>query len=243
LPLTSGNPKIELAADGVRWTLTLPISMRRWQFIFIAVLVALLFGGGSKAMTVAPNRWTPEKGNPAYTHDGVGNLTSILYPQSSILCAYDGLNRLTNMVDAAGNHGFAWTPASQLASEWDAWATNFYGYSQGLRIGLTNVEPGGNWVQTYSYDDGWRLQAILSPAGDFGYGYNPGSASPLVTGIALPNGANIVNSYDSLARLRQTSLNNYWGHALDSYTYTPDPLGLRTNIVKGSVFIFCILQD
>jgi hypothetical protein len=138
------------------------------------------------------------------------------------------------MVDLAGNHAFArGQPASQLASECDAWATNFYGYSQGLRIGLTNVEPGGNWVQTYSYDDGWRLQAILSPAGDFGYSYNLGSASPLVTGISLPNGANIVNSYDSLARLRQTSLNNYWGHALDSYTYTPDPLGLRTNIVRG----------
>ena len=42
-----------------------------------------------------------------------------------------------------------------------------------------------------------------------------------------------MNYYDSLARLTGTVLNNYWGHTLDGYTYTPDTLGLRTNIVRN----------
>lgn len=37
---------------------------------------------------------------------------------------------------------------------------------------------------------------------------------------------------DSLARLDYTALVNKWGHVLDGYGYTHDPLGLRTNIVR-----------
>ncbi len=74
---------------------------------------------------------------------------------------------------------------------------------------------------------------VVSPAGVFAYSYNFQPASSLVTGIQLPNGATIANSYDSLARLTGTALNDHWNHALDSYTYTPDALGLRTNIVRN----------
>jgi RHS repeat-associated protein len=74
---------------------------------------------------------------------------------------------------------------------------------------------------------------IVSPAGTFGYSYNFQPAASLVTEISLPNGANITNSFDSLARLTQTSLNNYWGHILDGYSYGYDSLGLRTNITRN----------
>jgi RHS repeat-associated protein len=74
---------------------------------------------------------------------------------------------------------------------------------------------------------------LVSPAGAFNYTYAFQPASSLVTGLSLPTGANIANSYDTLARLHQTALNNYWGHTLDGYTYTPDPLGLRTNILRN----------
>ena len=67
----------------------------------------------------------------------------------------------------------------------------------------------------------------------FGYGYQFPAPLDLPSAITLPNGANIVNSYDTLARLTGTALNNYWGHTLDGYAYTPDPLGLRTNIVRN----------
>jgi len=75
--------------------------------------------------------------------------------------------------------------------------------------------------------NGWRLQSLASPEGGFNYFY-PNSASGLVTGVSLPNGATITNGYDSLARLTGTALVNHWGHVLDGYIYTPDYLGLRT---------------
>jgi RHS repeat-associated protein len=181
------------------------------------------------------NRWTPEKGNTGYTFDNVGNLKSIVYPQQTNSFAYDALNRLTNMVDAVGTTAFSYTPAGRLQTENGPWAndTLTYTYVQGLRTALTLSQTTSNWSESFGYDSGWRLQTLTSPAGSFTYGYNFQPASSLVTGISLPNGANIVNSYDSLARLTGTALNNHWTHPLDSYTYTPDALGLRTNIVRN----------
>ena len=181
------------------------------------------------------NRWTPEKGNTGYTYDNVGNLKSIAYPQQTINYAYDALNRLTNMVDAVGTTTFSYTPAGRLQSENGPWAndTLTYTYVQGLRTVLTLSQTTSNWSQSFGYDLGWRMTNTVSPAGSFTYSYNFQPASSLVTGIQLPNGANIVNSYDSLARLTGTALNNHWSHTLDSYTYTPDALGLRTNIVRN----------
>jgi RHS repeat-associated protein len=183
------------------------------------------------------NRWTPEKGNTGYTFDNVGNLTNIAYAsQSSHLSyAYDALNRLTNMVDAVGTTAFSYTPAGRLQSENGPWANDALTstYVQGLRTALTLSQTTSNWSESFGYDAGWRMTNVVSPAGAFAYSYNFQPASSLVTGIQLPNGANIVNSYDSLARLTGTALNNHWAHALDSYTYTPDALGLRTNIVRN----------
>jgi len=181
------------------------------------------------------NRWTPEKGNTSYSYDNVGNLKSIVYPQQTITYAYDALDRLTNMVDAVGTTAFSYTPAGRIQSENGPWTNDMltYTYIQGLRTALTLSQTTSNWSQSYGYDSGWRLKTLTSPAGSFTYSYNFQPASALVTGVALPNGANIVNSYDSLARLTGTVLNNYWGHTLDGYSYTPDALGLRTNIVRN----------
>ena len=139
------------------------------------------------------------------------------------------------MVDAVGTTAFSYTPAGRLQSENGPWASDTltYTYVQGLRTALTLSQTTSNWSQSYGFDSGWRMTGITSPAGNFGYNYNFQPASSLVTGISLPNGAKIVNSYDPLARLTGTALNNYWGHTLDGYTYMPDALGLRTNIVRN----------
>jgi len=181
------------------------------------------------------NRWTPEKGNTGYTYDNVGNLKSIVYPQQTISYAYDALNRLTNMIDGVGSTAFGYTPAGQLQSESGPWANDSltYTYAQGLRTALTLAQTTGNWLQTYGFDTTWRMTNTVSPAGAFVYSYNFQPGSSLITGIHFPNWANVTNGFDSLGRLRQTVLNNYWGHPLDSYTYTPDALGLRTNIVRN----------
>lgn len=183
------------------------------------------------------NRWTPQFGNTSYSRDALGNVLAVSYPQSSISYTYDALNRLQKMVDDSGTNTFGYTAAGQLLSADGPWAsdTATYSYGQQLRETLTLAQPsGGNWQQTYGYDSAWRLQSLSSPAGSFGYGFggaNP--ASPLVLSLTLPNAASITNHYDSLARLDYTALVNHWGHTLDGYGYSHDPLGLRTNITRN----------
>lgn len=186
------------------------------------------------------NRWTPQFANTVYAFDGAGNLTNISYPGTgtpSVSYAYDALNRVKTMVDGAGTDTFTYTAAGQLQSESNPWANAAlnYAYSQLLRETLTLSEPSGSWSQTYGYDSAWRLQSLASPSGTFGYSYTVGaSASPasLVRSLSLANGASITNHFDALSRMDYTALLNHWGHVLDGYGYTHDPLGLRTNISR-----------
>jgi YD repeat-containing protein len=214
----------------------------RWQYNQYGWLTNKMDGLGRTDFNYAynangwvTNRWTPEKGNTAYSYDGVGNLKAIVYPIQTINYAYDALNQLTNMIDASGTNMFSYTPLGQLQNETGPWPSDAvgYSYSQGLRMNMSLTQPVGSWSENYTYDSGWRLQTLTSMAGSFSYNYNFQPASSLVTAIALPNGASVANGYDALARLRQTALVNYWGHTLDGYSYIPDPLGLRTNIVRS----------
>jgi RHS repeat-associated protein len=173
--------------------------------------------------------------NTSYTYDPVGNLTSIIYPQLTVSNQYDAVNELTNMTDGVGTTKFTYTATGQLSSETAPWTNNTISkmYSQGRRTNLSLSQPSGSWSQAYAYDAEWRMTNITSPAGAFDYSYTtPNPASALISGLTLPNGASIANSYDSLARLTDTSLNNYWGHTLDGYLYGLDPLGLRTNMTR-----------
>jgi RHS repeat-associated protein len=185
------------------------------------------------------NRYTPQYGNTSYLTDPAGNVTNILYSSStpSVALAFDPLNRLTNMIDAVGVTRFTWTATSQLQTEIGPWtsSTASNSYSQGLRtaFSLNNAQT-APFALNYSYDSGRRMAGITTPAGPFGYGYGAASAaSALVKTISLPNAAYVTNHYDGLGRLDFTALANYWGHVLDGYTYTHDPLGLRTNILRN----------
>jgi hypothetical protein len=75
------------------------------------------------------------------------------------------------------------------------------------------------------------MTGLSSPAGGFAYNY-AASASALIQSLGLPNAAVITYDYDSLARLTNTSLADYWGHVLDGYGYGLDPLGQRTNLSR-----------
>jgi RHS repeat-associated protein len=181
------------------------------------------------------NRWTPARGNTAYTYDAVGNRTAILYPQSSVLYSYDALNRLKNMVDSLGTTVYGYDAAGQLLSAGGLWPNDAVSYTYTNRERATlNV---GAWSQGYTYDTARRLTGLTSPAGAFGYGYGVGpsapAASPLVRSIQLPNTASITNAYDPVARLTGTYLTRGTDHhVLDGYTYAYDLLGQRTNVLR-----------
>jgi len=182
------------------------------------------------------NRWTPQFGDTIYRYDAAGNLTNVLAfaPQvASLGYAYDALNRLKGMSDAAGATAFTYTPAGRIETEngpWDS-DTVTYGYSQGLR---NTLSLGSALANSYGYDLAGRLTSLGSLAGAFGYEYQ--GLAPLVSRITLPNFSSVTNHYDAMARLDYTALRNRWGQVLDGYSYTHDPAGLRTNIVRNLGF-------
>ena len=137
------------------------------------------------------NRWSKAKGNTYYSYDNVGNITFVNYPASTdVTLAYDALNRLTNMVDAAGTTKYTYTSASDLLTEDGPWTSDTVTYTYGssvphLRTALGLQQPSGSWTNGLAYDAARRLQTLSGPMGSFTYTYQgPGN---LWTNLALPS--------------------------------------------------------
>src|SRR5439155_18753765 len=118
------------------------------------------------------------------------------YPASTdITLQYSALNRLTNMVDAAGTTKFTYYAGGLLNTEDGPWAddTVTYTYNKArLRSGLTLQQPTGSWTNGSYYDAAKRLTNVTSQAGTFTYTYSTGvggptSAASLIKKLLLPN--------------------------------------------------------
>jgi YD repeat-containing protein len=187
------------------------------------------------------NRWSAQKGNTTYGYDAVGNLTGVTYPTSHALAfSYNVMNWLTNMSDGVGTTEFTYTQTGQVQSETGPRASDSitYTYYDRLRTELDLQQPNGpDWVQYYGYDAANRITNITSPAGAFGYTYNPGldvaSSSALVAKITLPNTSLVTNTFDSNGRTLSTALYNSGGTDLDSYAYTYNVGNQRTAVVRS----------
>jgi len=163
-----------------------------------------------------------------FRYDPVGNLTNVAYAGTTNIFRYDDLNRLTNMTDISGSTAFSWTDGSQLASEDGPWASDTvtYGYNGKLRSSLTIAAPNASsWLQTYGYDEAYRLTNITAPAGIFSTQYKDPydasfhGASDLVARLELPGGSYIENDRDGLGRLLSTVLKKADATILNSHEY------------------------
>jgi RHS repeat-associated protein len=173
------------------------------------------------------NRYSLAKGPTVYRYDPLGNLTNVDYSggtvtMPSVYLAYDKLNRLTNMVTSGTfTNNYTYDAVGQLLSEGGLWPndTVSYTYSSRLRNSLTLQAPNASaWSQSYSYDTARRLTSLISPAGTFGYIYDPVKLQR-VDELTLPNSAYITNTYDSVARELSTVLKNSGNTVLDSESY------------------------
>jgi len=177
------------------------------------------------------NRWSAAKGATGYRYDAVGNLTNVVYPLSSnILLAYDGLNRLTNMVDGIGNSAYTYDSVGNLLSEDGPWSSDTvnYVYSNRQRSSLSVQSPNASaWTENYAYDQANRLSSITTADGTFTYGYSNGFQG-LVFGIQLPSGGYITNRYDGDARLISTTLKNPLNAVINAYSYAYNQANQRT---------------
>ena len=188
------------------------------------------------------NRWSAAKGNTVYSYDNVGKLTFVDYPSSpDITLQYNALNRLTNMVDAAGTTKFTYYAGGLLNTEDGPWASDTVTYTYNnarLRSGLSLQQPTGTWTNGFTYDAAHRLSTVTSPAGTFTYSYKVGQASRLPIKLALPNTSYITNTYDSVARLTGTYLDNSANTVLDKseYLYNTGNQRIRQMRTDGSYY-------
>jgi RHS repeat-associated protein len=107
-----------------------------------------------------------------------------------------------------------------------------YTYTNRVRANLSLQAPNASpWVQLYAYDPAKRLKTLSSPAGSFGYTYDP-QRSTLPKLLTLPNSAYITNAYDGNARLLSTVLENSTNGVLDSWTYAYNHGNQRTNVTR-----------
>jgi len=192
------------------------------------------------------NRWSQAKGSTLYRFNAMGSLTNVIYPSgtTNLTFHYDGLERMTNMVDSVGTTRITYTlgGSQEIVAEDGPWTgandtvtvTNRLGRSLGVRI----AQPAGSWQQTHGYTGG-RLSSVASPAGTFTYSYTsaagaPASASTLIQRILLPTtggNAYLTNTYDNRGRLLSTQLRNELHAVLNSHAYLLDGL-MRTRMTR-----------
>src|ERR1051325_4369322 len=182
------------------------------------------------------NRWSLGKGDTYYSYDPIGNLTNINFPTSpDVTFAYDGLNRITNMVDGIGTTKYTYSPAGRLLTEDGPFASDTVTnvYSNRLRVALSLQQPAGLWTNGFAYDSTKRLTSVTSSAGEFDYLYDPSLFTHHTSRITLPNTSYITNAFDGNARLIATYLENSGNTVLDSYIYVYNPANQRTNLTRA----------
>jgi len=192
------------------------------------------------------NRWSAAKGNTGYSFDAVGNLLTMNYPVSgTINFSYDSLNRKTNMVDGLGTTKYAYSAAGQLLSEDGPFASDAVtnGYSNRLRTSLSLQQPTGFWTNGFAYDSTKRLTNVTSPAGAFGYVYDPTLFTHHASLVTLPNTSYITNAFDGNARLIATYLKKSDNTVFDSYTYVYNPANQRTNLTRADASTVAYTYD
>jgi RHS repeat-associated protein len=184
------------------------------------------------------SRWSAAKGTTYYTNDAVGNLTYIKYPTSTrVSLLYDWLNRLTNMMDAAGTTKYTYTLGNQILTEAQPWSNSTLTntYLNRLRASLTLQQSTGLWTNKFVYDLAARMTNVTSPAGAFGYTVGAlNTGSRLVKKLLLPNTSYITNTFDSVARLTGTYLDNSSSSVLDSAIYGYNLAGQRTAFTNAA---------
>ena len=157
---------------------------------------------------------------------------------TDITLQYDVLNRVTNMVDAAGTNKYTYYAGGLLRTEGGLWAsdtvTNFYNNAR-LRSGLHLQQPTGTWTNGFTYDAAHRLATVSFSGGTFTNAYKgPGN---LLTNLSLPKGAKITNAFDNVARLTGTYLVSSGGVLnKHEYLYNTGNQRIRHTWTDGSYY-------
>ena len=141
------------------------------------------------------------------------------------------------MVDAVGTTKYTYYAGGLLNTEDGSWSSDSvsYTYNNRLRASLSLQQPTGTWTNGYTWDAAHRLSTVSSSAGTFTYTYPDSQPSTLVKKLSLPNRSYITNTYDNVARLTGTYLDNSSNTVLDKseYLYNTNNQRIRLTRVTG----------
>jgi hypothetical protein len=163
----------------------------------------------------------------------------VFLPKSPVAAAYY-LGRLTVATASSGTLTRTYTNLgafrSALKTEDGPWADDtltFYRTSDRKLDTLALVEPAAAVPRTweFGYDGLNRLKTLESFAGNFTNVYT--GAGGRLNRMNLPGGNWITNWFDPAGQLLGRWLKTSGGTTLDSYVYTHDLTGLRTNLVRS----------
>src|SRR6266566_5032182 len=163
---------------------------------------------------------------------------------------------MTNMVDAAGTTKYTYyaggllntedQPAPRLRQAGGPFASDTVTYTYNnarLRSGLTLQQPTGSWTNGFTWDAAHRLSTETSPAGTFTYTYQVGQASSLPIKLLLPNSCYITNTYDNVARLTATYLENSSNSVLDKNEYLYNTGNQRIRLTRTDASYYTYTYD
>src|SRR2546426_3407987 len=144
------------------------------------------------------------------------------------------------MVDALGTTKYTYYAGGLLNTEDGPWSSDTvsYTYKNRLRASLSLQQATGSWTNGYTWDAAHRLSTETSPAGTFTYNYKVGQASSLPIKLSLPNSSYITNTYDNVARMTGTYLDNSSNTILgkSEYLYNAGNQRIRQTRTDGSYY-------
>jgi YD repeat-containing protein len=141
------------------------------------------------------------------------------------------------MVDANGTTKYTYTAGNQVWTEVQGTSSSTVTntYVNRLRTLLTLQQRTGwpLWTNAFAYDAAGRLTNVTSPAGVFSYNFGS-RPSALVSRLSLPNTSYITNTFDSVARLTGTYLENSANTILDSAVHGYNQANQRTAFTNAA---------
>lgn len=161
---------------------------------------------------------------------------------TQIKLAYDAVNPLTNMIDAAGTSAYTHYAGGFLKTEGGLWVNdtvtyNYHPLVSGLLTNVTVSQPSGTYSATHGYDAAKRLSTATSTAGNFSCLYTNvrglTAAGRRVAKLSLPNSACTASAYDTEARASSTYLKNSGNTTLNSHAYAYNQASQRTQMTQS----------
>jgi RHS repeat-associated protein len=239
---TSGGD-LKLLVDGNRRTTTWVYDQNGWVTNKTDANSTIILTNAYYANGLLSKRWSKAKGLTQYGYDQVGNLTNVNYPSSTDLrYAYNSLNRITNMVDAAGTTKYTYHTGGMLATEGGLWSNDTVTYSyhplvSGLLTNVTVSQLTQNYSATYGYDAAKRMSTVTSTAGNFSYLYTNVSglktSGRLVAKLTEGSAVYVTNAFDTQGRMLNTSFKTTANVLLNSHGYVYNKASQRTQMTRS----------